>query len=122
MSEMKFKKAKLVKVLDGHRLPVDIHLWLESEWSVYYDCVDDTQEFAYKVLKAFLEDQDMSCDYYLFDDELYKVESTEEKDAYGFVEAKQEYDDIEVSALYHNGGGSMSECITEALKKLENEL
>ncbi len=122
MSEMKFKKAKLVKVLDGYRLPVDIHLWLESEWSVYYDCVDDTQEFAYKVLKDFLEDQDMSCDYYLFDDELYKVESTEEKDAHGFVEAKQEYDDIEVAALYYNGGGSFGECITAALKKLENDL
>ncbi len=121
MSEMKFKKAKLVKVLDGYRLPVNVQMWLESEWSVYAE-EPLTNEVAYSVLQSHLEDQDMSCDYYLFDDELYKVESTEEKDAHGFVEAKQEYDGIEVSALYYNGGSSFEECITEALKKLENEI
>tara|TARA_R110000850_G_scaffold107837_2_gene219638 strand:- start:1370 stop:1735 length:366 start_codon:yes stop_codon:yes gene_type:complete len=121
VSEMAFKKAKLVKVLDGYRKPVNIQDWLEREWSVYVE-EELTQEVAYAVLQSHFEEQDWSSDYYLFDDELYVIETLEIKDPYGFEEAKQEYDGINVEALYYNGGGDFSECIIDALKKLENKL
>lgn len=121
MSEMEYKKGKLVKVLDGYHMPVNIQDWLEREYSVYLDQEVD-QETAYGVLTSFFADEDLSCDYYIFNDMLYLLTDERTLDPCGFVETKFVGDTIEVDALWYNGGGDFSECIVEGLKKLENEL
>jgi len=121
MSEMEHKKGKLWKVLGSNFKPINIQDWLEMEYSVYLDQEVD-QETAYGVLTSFFADEDLSCNYYIFNDMLYLLVNERTLDPYGFVEAKFVGDTIEVDAFYHNGGGDFSECIVEGLKKLENKL
>ena len=122
MSEMERKKAKLVKVLDGYHSPVNIQLWLESEWSVYVE-EELSQEVAFGVMESHFEEEDWEFDYYLFDDELYMVETWEDIDFYNdYMVAEQTYEGIDVDCIWYNGGASFSECVTEALKKLEGEV
>ena len=121
MSEMERKKAKLVKVLDGYHSPVNIQLWLESEWSVYVE-EELSQEVAFGVMESHFEEEDWDFDYYLFDDELYMVETWEDIDTYGHVEAIRTRSGIEVDATWYNGGGDFSECVNDALSKLSTEL
>ncbi len=124
MSDMERIKVTLQKVLDGHGTPVNIQNWLESEWSVYMDC-EVHQTSAYQVLNDFFKEQDWSFSYYLFDDQLWMVVDSKEIDVHGHIEAEFSKDDmseIKVDAMFYNGGGDLSECITSGLKKLENEL
>lgn len=120
MSEMEHKKGKLKEVL-RYGEPVNIQDWLEMEWSVYID-QGLSQGAAYEVLQDFFEEQDWSCSYYLFDDKLYELIEVRTLDEYGYVEANFTTDGIEVDAFWYNGGGSWGECVTEALKELENKL
>lgn len=115
------KKGLLEKVLGSCGDPVIIQDWLESEYSIYLEEWVD-QGTAYGVLVNFFSEEGWDCDYYLFDATLYLLVEERTLDEYGYVEAEVVNKGIRVDALWYNGGGSFSECITDALKKLENEL
>lgn len=64
-------------------------------------------------------EQGLSCNYYLFDDILYEIESERVLCEYGYKVAELTDGGIEVCAFWHNGDAYFSECIERALNKLE---
>lgn len=119
MSEMEHKRGLLIPVM-RYGEHVNIQDWMESEWSVYIDEALN-QETAYEVLQEFMSSEDIPCNYYLFNDNLYEMTEERELDPFGYVEARSTTDGIEVAAHWYNGGGSWEECISSGLKKLEEE-
>jgi biotin carboxylase len=122
MSETQRKKATLVKVLDSNHNPVNIQAWLEKEYGVQiFEVV--TQGAAFDVLEVYFEEEDWDFEYYLFEDELYEVETSEVIDTYGHVEAiLDRRGGIQIDATWYDGGAGFSECVNDALSKLSNEL
>lgn len=119
MSGMKHKKGRLKEML--HRgEPLNIQNWLEMEWSVYCDEELD-QETAYNILLEVLEENDIPCTYFLFDNRLFELVEERELDEYGYIEASFVGNGIEVGAHWYSGGASWGECINAALKKLEED-
>lgn len=120
MSEMQHKKGKLKPVLT-YGEPVNIQDWMEAEMSIYCD-QELSQASAYEILRGFMEEEDLPCKYFLFDNRLFELVEERTLDEYGFVEANFTHDGIEVDAFWYNGGGCWEGCIEEALSKLEKDL
>ena len=118
ISAMQHKKAILVKVLDGNHTPVNIQDWLEMEWGIYVE-KELSQEGAYSVLEHHFEEQDLDFEYYLFQDELYIVETSEDIGWYNnYMVAEQNYEGINVDCIWDDSTWDFSECVNEALNKL----
>lgn len=120
MSEMEHRKITLSKVLDSENNPVNMQDYLEMEYSVYCD-EEISQEDAFWVLTEFLEEQDFKNNYYLYENILYKIVREKDYDPYGYVEVSLVGEDIEVDALWYNGGGSLREVLEDGLNNFKKE-